>query len=260
MKKTILILVLITGTMCIFTTCKKEPGEGGTSMIQGRVKVLDYHHGVINGEWKWVKKDEYYVAEERVYILYGDDNIYSDDFRTDPDGYYRFQWLRKGAYTLFAYSQDTTGNYANGIYPVKIKIEITKNKTTVNAPDIVIIKEDEAGSSAITGRIKTKEYDYNPGNGSWVFINEYYATAERAYIIYGNDDVYSDDFRTDQAGYYKFEQLRKDTYTIFAYSIDTTQSVPGNIIELPIEVGVEITINSQEIIAPEIVIIECRNC
>jgi len=174
MKKTILIFVLITGTMCIFITCKKEPGEGGTSMIQGRVKVLDYHHSIINGEWKWVKKDEYYVAEERVYIIYGDDDIYSADFRTDPDGYYRFQWLRKGTYTIFAYSQDTTGNYTNGIYPVEIKVEITKNKMTVNAPDIVIIKEDEPGSSAITGRIKIKEYEYNPGNGSaalaWFFF------------------------------------------------------------------------------------------
>ena len=260
MKKTILILVLITGAMCVFTTCKKEPGEGGTSMIQGRVKVLDYHHSVINGEWKWVKNDEYYVAEERVHIIYGDDDIYSDDFRTDPDGYYRFQWLRKGTYTLFAYSDDTTGNNVSGIYPVEIKLKITKNKQTVNAPDIVIIKEDAKGFSTISGRVKAKIYDNNPIDGSWVFVKEYYVAKERVYLIYGNDDIYTDDFRTDPNGYYQFQGLRKDNYTLFAYSVDTTQSAPGNIVELPVEVGVEITIDNQELTAPNIVIIECGNC
>ncbi|MBW8050761.1 MAG: hypothetical protein FVQ77_10595 [Cytophagales bacterium] len=256
----ILSLLLIIAALFVFNSCKKEPGEGGTSMIQGRVKVLDYHHSLINGEWKWVKKDEYYVAEERVYIIYGDDNIYSTDFRTDPDGYYRFQWLRKGTYTLFAYSQDTTGNYVSGIYPVEIKLEITKNKQTVNAPDIVIIKEDATGFSTISGRVKAKVYDYNPIDGSWVFVKEYYVAKERVYLIYGNDDIYTDDFRTDPNGYYQFQGLRKNTYTLFAYSIDTTKSNLFNIVELPVKIGVEITIDYQELTAPDIVIIECGNC
>ena len=145
MKKTILTLILITGTMCVFTTCKKEPGEGGTSTIKGRVKAVEYDFTTFGS---WVNKKEYYISEQRVYIIYGDNDIYDDDFRTGPDGYYQFKWLRKGEYTIFIYSVDTieTGlNFKNGIYdeivyPVEVEVEITKNKKEVTAPEIVIVK------------------------------------------------------------------------------------------------------------------------
>jgi len=140
MKNIKLSFVLVTAIMFAFTACEKEPGEGGTSTITGRVQVQDYDYGLVNGNWMWVKDGEYFAPDERVYIIYGEeDTIHSDDMRTNPEGYYRFQWLRKGNYTIFAYSDDTTGNVVSGVLPVEIKVEIKEKKEQVIAPDIVIL-------------------------------------------------------------------------------------------------------------------------
>ena len=137
MKKIKLYFVL--AALFAFTACKKEPGEGGTSTITGRVKTLDYDYNLVSGDWTWVKTREYYAPDERVYIIYGDDTIHSDDTRTNPDGYYKFEWLRKGKYTIFAYSDDTTGTVVSGQSPVKATVEIKENKEEIPAPEIVII-------------------------------------------------------------------------------------------------------------------------
>ncbi|MCH8318791.1 MAG: hypothetical protein IIA88_09915 [Bacteroidetes bacterium] len=138
--KQAIILATICSTLCF--SCKKEPGEGGTSSIRGKIIVRDYNvtFTTLNAE--------YDGADRRVYIIYGDNDIYDDDFRTGPDGYYQFKWLRKGEYTIFIYSVDTieTGlNFKSGIYdeivyPVEVEVEITKNKKEVTAPEIVIVK------------------------------------------------------------------------------------------------------------------------
>lgn len=114
--------------------CEKEEGIGGTSEIKGKVYAFDY-----NAELT-VLKSEYYAPEEDVYIIYGDDEIYSDDFKTHFDGSYHFQYLREGKYTIFAYSKDLSRTSPSGLIPVKVEVEITGKNQTVEAEDIVIIK------------------------------------------------------------------------------------------------------------------------
>jgi hypothetical protein len=45
-------------------------------------------------------------ADERVYIKYGDSEIYNDDFRTDIDGTFKFGGLKKGQYLIYMASYD----------------------------------------------------------------------------------------------------------------------------------------------------------
>jgi hypothetical protein len=127
-----------------FSSCEKDAGEGGTSTIVGRVLVYRYD---IN---QTAVVDTVLGSREDVYIIYGgDDSVYDDDFEASYDGSYRFSNLRKGKYTLFAYSKDTTGLYQsffpNGQsslrIPVKVNVEITDNKSEVQAPDIIIFDE-----------------------------------------------------------------------------------------------------------------------
>ncbi len=82
----------------IFISCEKEPGEGGTNTITGKLFVKDYNSAGI-------LKDEYFARDERVYIIYGDNASYSDFTRTNFDGTYQFHFLYPGKYTLFAYSK-----------------------------------------------------------------------------------------------------------------------------------------------------------
>lgn len=79
----------------LLSGCLKEPGEGGTSTILGRVYAYDYDAEMMN------LRTQYYAPDEDVYILYGDDSIFNDRTRTGHNGYYRFEYLRPGTYTVF---------------------------------------------------------------------------------------------------------------------------------------------------------------
>ena len=116
------------------SACSKEEGEGGTSVITGKVFVNNY-----NSDYT-VLKEQYYAQEEDVYIIYGNDKIYSDKFETNFDGSYRFQYLQKGKYKIYAYSKDTTLQSPTGRIPVTIEVEITGNYQAVEAEDLVIIE------------------------------------------------------------------------------------------------------------------------
>ncbi|MCK4663350.1 MAG: hypothetical protein KAT68_10825 [Bacteroidales bacterium] len=115
-------------------SCTKEEGEGGTSSITGKVYVINY-----NSEFTEINS-EYYAQEEDVYIIYGDDDVYSERFKTHYDGTYRFQYLRQGNYKIFAYSKDSTENSESGYIPVVINVEITDNYQEIKVQDIIILK------------------------------------------------------------------------------------------------------------------------
>lgn len=88
---------------------------------------------------------EYPAAEERVYIVYGDQSeVYDDDMRADFEGRYHFRYLREGTYTIFTYTdcnviQDTNCLASGGEYPVIRTVELGKNEDFV-VDDIIIQK------------------------------------------------------------------------------------------------------------------------
>ena len=131
MPLTRITLFLILVTLLSFS-CKKEEGEGGTSTITGKVLVKKY-----NSDYT-IKLGEYYAPDVDVYIIYGDDSIYSDDFKTGIDGWYRFEYLQKGSYTIYALSKDSTRMSISNKIPVMKTVEIKENNSTVVVDDLVI--------------------------------------------------------------------------------------------------------------------------
>ena len=120
--------------LILATACTKEEGLGGNATIEGKVYILDYNQELTN------KLGEFYGADIDVFIIYGDDVIYADDFTTNYDGSYHFTHLRPGKYSVFAYSEDTTGISETEIFPVFKEIEITDKNETVIVDDIIIVK------------------------------------------------------------------------------------------------------------------------
>ena len=129
MKKHLAIAVV--SILVSLSSCEKLPGEGGTSTIRGKIFIRDLNSsGVLQAE--------YYAPEERVYIIYGDDEFYGNDTRTNYDGTYEFNYLHKGSYTVYAYSDCDTCE--SQIEAIKITTEITKNHSTIILPDLVLIR------------------------------------------------------------------------------------------------------------------------
>ena len=132
-------LILLIAITIVFAACTKEAGEGGTSVIQGQVYKIHTFQNSITGEI-----DTLYFqldAGKDVFIIYSDDetDIYNDEFETDYNGRYRFEFLRKGDYTIYTYADSSDVNTTYD-YPVFRHIEIKSNNSTNNLDDFVIEK------------------------------------------------------------------------------------------------------------------------
>ncbi len=128
-----IVLILAAGLMFI-SSCSKDPGEGGSSTITGKVLVHHYNYDFT------VLLDEYWAPDEDVFIIYGDGTTSDDRVRSGPEGDFRFQYLRKGKYQVYVYSDDSSFTQASGKLAITRSVEITKNNQTVDAGTIVICK------------------------------------------------------------------------------------------------------------------------
>ncbi len=130
MRFSLIVLALLT---TLLFSCKKEEGEGGRATIKGKVYVLDYNNSN-------VYQDEYYGPQMDVYIIYGGgDDIYDDNMETHYDGSFEFKYLRKGTYTIYAYSKDTTGTEPSGVFAVRETVQISDKKEVVELDDIIVV-------------------------------------------------------------------------------------------------------------------------
>jgi len=121
------LVVLICSTMLL--GCKKDPGEGGRAEIRGTLYEQRYNSSNPQGE-------PYPLADTRVYIIYGDGDYHDDDTRTGPNGEFRFAWLRKGSYRLYAISE--CQNCPGGNEGVYVTVTVDGRKDVVNVGRITV--------------------------------------------------------------------------------------------------------------------------
>ena len=133
MKSTLKYLMLVL-VIAMLSSCDKEEGVGGKALLTGKVKIVLLREIVED------TVDTYYLPEERVYIVYGDNKAYDDDMRTHFDGSYKFEYLKRGEYTVYAYSEEyeNRDDYRKIKVPVIKKVTIEDKKETVEVPDIII--------------------------------------------------------------------------------------------------------------------------
>ena len=136
MKKLVLFLSLLIS----FSSCEKEAGEGGTSVIEGQVYKIHTFQNFTTGEWDTL----YYQLDsgKDVYIIYsGDINaVYDDKFETDYNGVYRFDYLRKGDYIIYTYADSIDMNNVSYDFPLFTHITISNNNSINTVEDFVIEK------------------------------------------------------------------------------------------------------------------------
>lgn len=142
-KLSFFVIILCTPIIFLFNSCKKEAGEGGTSVIRGRIWVRQYDALCSK------LQNSYWSYKEKVYIQYGDGvglNANGKNTDTDNNGYFEFEYLRNGNYKIFIYSADSTsivGLPRNPNAPKKsvvLNVEITKRKQTIDLGKITILE------------------------------------------------------------------------------------------------------------------------
>lgn len=135
MKKFLLFLS-VSAIFSLSSSCNKSAGQGGTSIIKGKVYVQNYNSSGT------AITSEYFGQDFDVYIIYGADGTYfNDKIATSYDGSFEFPYLAKGKYQIFVYSKcfNTVQNPCpSGQETVLVSAEITENKSTVDVGTITI--------------------------------------------------------------------------------------------------------------------------
>lgn len=76
------------------------------------------------------------LADERVYLVYGDGEVFNESMKTGAGGEFVFDGLNVGTYTIYALSKDPiTGEKV----PVYKTVEITEKKTMTDAGTIAVL-------------------------------------------------------------------------------------------------------------------------
>ena len=136
MKNSIYILFFLL----LVCSCEKEAGEGGSSSIVGSVYKISTYYNVLTQQNDTV----YYQLDsgEDIYIIYSDNenDFYDDNIETNWNGQYRFDYLRKGDYTVFIYADSTDNLNVSYDYPIFHQVTIEENNATYTLPDFVIEK------------------------------------------------------------------------------------------------------------------------
>jgi len=222
-------------------SCEKHPGEGGQAIIQG----ILYSRNSNSLE----NKTQIPEIDERIYLIYGDQNKNSnDDQRTGYDGSFKFNYLQKGKYRLYAYSIDTTVINSKKMIPIIKEIEIKGYRQVVDISDLVIYKNaDEQGGALIKGKLFAKDY-----NSELTELNKsYYAADEYVYLVFGNSETYNQRTKTLADGTFIFYGLRPGNYKVYAFSKDIKKQAES----IAIVKEVEIENNNQQVSTSDIIII-----
>jgi hypothetical protein len=125
------ITYLLIAFVILGFSCTKTEGVGGQASASGQLQehlfsgTLD--QGVIGAQ----SKD--------VFIIYGtDDGILDDKVETGYNGYFSFDYLRPGNYTLYAYSDCWTCAFGTDSV-VKMEFEITSKKQELDLGNITVL-------------------------------------------------------------------------------------------------------------------------
>ena len=183
---------------------------GGTGTVQGFVKLV--HHP---DDDYTLTPDTVNAAKTDVFIVYGDENFFGDDMETGADGGYRFEYLRPGNYTVYAYSTLPSGQKV----AVSETVELARG-AVAQVPTLYIHDGKAYGTSVVKGRVHASYYH----NGSW--RGEGWACEHRVYIRRVGEEVPFDDTRVGPDGYFGFQKLQPGEYEVFTASDDINTEIP----------------------------------
>lgn len=213
MRNIRLLWLLFVGVM-LLASCNRSEGEGGTGTVQGYVMLINHPDDDYT-----LPADTIVAAKTDVFIIYGSQDFYGDDVETDDKGFYKFKYLTKGDYTVFAYSTLPSGERI----PVSASVSIG-NGGTGNVETLYI----HSGKAYGTSILKGKAYAFYYHNST--YRGQGWAYEHRIYIRNLGDSYHFDDVRVGLDGVFAFQKLLPGQYEVFTFTENETE-VPYPVID-----------------------------
>jgi hypothetical protein len=234
-----LLFVLITGS------CTQDEGYGGTGHIKGELIYRYYNEDFT------VFQGEEPAKSEDVFLLFKDDKNIGDDVETSYTGNFQFSYLWPGSYKLYYLSDDTTKqSFDSKEITVDIKLDLGQTLDLGKLYAYKGLKWND-GTAKIKGRIMVVNYKNTPTFPKTDTKDTTLAQEQEVYIIYNNEDFYSDRIRTQEDGTYVFPNLLIGSYTVYVYSENIYTNSTNKLVK---KLEVEITEKGQVLTLNDIII------
>lgn len=201
----------------LFSSCEKNPGQGGTGSISGTIIEHFYNDDFSSQLYKKA------AVDEEIFILYGEGNALGNREFTDISGKFRFNYLFPGRYYIYYHSEDSTSildQEKEMLYLVdlergeEVDLGVLEKLSTMDYDD---------GGAMIKGVVKVINYVDESRWPNMVIEDIAFAHEHEIYLTYGNHTFYDDRIRTQHDGYFEFSNLIPGDYLIFLYSEDITR-------------------------------------
>jgi hypothetical protein len=190
-----------------FTSCNQNEGLGGSSSIEG------YVYNVVHQDDNYsFQTDTFPALGKKVYLSFGDEARVGDDVDAGLDGYFRFDYLREGNYTVYALSETASGEKQAESQKIKVGSGVAQVK------NIYI----HSGKAYGTAMIKGSVWAYYHHNGSEQGQGP--ATGMRVYIRHANETAYFDDMRVAK-GTFIFQKILPGEYVVAVETEDSDENV-----------------------------------
>jgi len=208
--------ILMAFTALVMNSCEKSEGMGGTASITGTIVEQFY-----NKDYSESFHSSPAVDEE-VFILFGDDATPGDRVITGVSGEFRFDYLYPGSYVIYYQTEDSANSLENGWSTYEIELDQDQELDLGELEKMTALDYDD-GTSVICGVVERTKYD---NDSKWPnLVPDYidFAHEHEVYLVYRDDDFYSERVRTQYDGYFEFSKLIPGEYLVFLYSEDVTK-------------------------------------
>ncbi|MDR1172840.1 MAG: hypothetical protein LBL24_10330 [Bacteroidales bacterium] len=189
----------------LFCACNKDEGLGGSSSLEGYVYQVEHSDDNFS-----FRTETFPAAKKDVYLIFGDNaaDYFGDDVEVDNNGLYRFDYLRKGRYIVYSYSEYPDGRKEAVSREVKIG-------GGANKADTIFIHTGKAyGTSMIKGSVYALFYD-----GSRK-VDEGPAIDADVYINHYGEEMFFERIRVGDQGVFIFQKILPGTYEVWVTSED----------------------------------------
>ncbi|MDR0505940.1 MAG: carboxypeptidase-like regulatory domain-containing protein [Dysgonamonadaceae bacterium] len=188
-------------TLLLFS-CNKDEGLGGSSSLEGY--VYEVRHGDDNFSFE---TDTFPALDKDVFIEFGNNQSIGERIRTGREGYYRFDYLRQGTYTVYALSEFADGHKEAVTSKVSVSGDMNK------ADNIFIHTGKACGTAMIRGRVMVKFYH----NGRpFPDSDSIPAVETRVFIKNEGEETSFNDVRVGDMGVFIFQKLQPfKTYEVY---------------------------------------------
>lgn len=212
MKKNIYLIAIMFAL--VFSSCEKQEGLGGTAKISGMLTIEQY-----NDDYSLMISSLPAKGED-IYIQYGDSKSVSDDVETGYDGYFEFDYLYEGDYTIFYYSKDST-EYNGEKKEIILEVSLSKDESK-DLGDLIIFEtlDFDDGKATISGNVYEVYFTYTSVWPNMIPEDTLIATDLPVYLRSDGHEQYDERIRTQEDGSFYFKNLIPGDYTVYVFSED----------------------------------------